>query len=228
MRHLIILLIVTGLSASLYAQEEFSKKSIQIRAENNTLPNTSASENNSSIFDTGEFLPSPKSNLNNNNNNSSFDLSASENKNFMEKEQFLNNGEKYEKRLNKKRGEGEDRRGNYKTTGYLGDFRTNSKHVKIVCRDHEYVDGDRVRIYLNDSIVLYDIVLEGGYKGFNLPLEKGFNKIEFQALNQGSSGPNTAELRVYGDQGELISANEWLLNTGGKATMIVVKEDDEE
>lgn len=216
-----------GLSAALGAQEVLPEKSIPIRAENSTTPNTSASQNNSSIFNSPEFMPSPTIDMNKNNANSSFDLSTPENKNFMEKEQFLNPGEKYEKRLNKRQGEGENRGGNYKVTRYLGDFKTKSKAVKIVCRDHEYVDGDRVRIYLNDSVVVYNIVLEGGYKGFDLPLEKGFNKIEFQALNQGSSGPNTAELRVYGDQGELLSANEWLLHTGGKATMVIVKEDDD-
>ncbi|UGU15994.1 hypothetical protein LS482_20240 [Sinomicrobium kalidii] len=227
MRYLPSLFIILGFAAHLGAQEELPKKSIQIRAENSTLPDPNTSENNSSIFNSPDFLPSPNTNLNKNNTNSSFDLSTSENSNFMEQEQFLNPGKKYEKRLNRKNGEGEDRGGNYKTTGYLGDFKTRSKHVKIVCRDHEYVDGDRVRVYLNDSIVLYDVVLEGGYKGFDLPLQKGFNKIDFQALNQGTSGPNTAELRVYGDKGELLSANEWLLNTGGKATMVIVKEDDE-
>ncbi|MBC9798249.1 hypothetical protein [Sinomicrobium weinanense] len=227
MRQLVILLIVMGFSASLDAQEMLPKKSIPIRAENSALPNTNTPENNSSIFSSPEFLPSPNLNLNKNNTNSSFDLSTSESDNFMEKEQFLNPGTKYEKRLNRRQGEGEDRGGNYKVTRYLGDFKTKSRAVKIVCRDHEYVDGDRVRIYLNDSIVVDDIVLEGGYKGFDLPLQKGFNKIDFQALNQGTSGPNTAELRIYGDQGELLSANEWLLNTGGKATMIIVKEDDE-
>jgi hypothetical protein len=35
---------------------------------------------------------------------------------------------------------------------------------------------------------------------------KRFNKIDFEALNQGSSGPNTAEFKVYDDKGSLISA----------------------
>ena len=55
-------------------------------------------------------------------------------------------------------------------------------------------------------------------------LEPGFNKIDFQALNQGESGPNTAELHVYDDNGVLVSAHEWNLLTGYKATVIVVKE----
>lgn len=227
MRNIVLLFIAMGFSTGLSAQGELPRKSISIKAENNILPKSSTSENNSSIFNSPDFMPSPMTNSNSS-NTSSFDLSTTENENFMQKEQFLSNGTKYEKRLNRRSGEGENRGGNYKTTGYLGDFKTNSSFVRLACRDHEYVDGDRVRIYLNDSIVAYNIILEAGFKGLDVPLHKGFNKIEFQALNQGTSGPNTAELRVYDDKGELVSANEWLLNTGGKATMIVVKDDDEE
>jgi hypothetical protein len=73
-------------------------------------------------------------------------------------------------------------------------------------------------------VIADNIRLEAVYKKIDFSLEKGFNKIEFQALNQGSSGPNTAEFRVYDDKGELLSANEWNLTTGIKATMIIVKE----
>ncbi|MDA8587705.1 hypothetical protein N9K92_01830, partial [Flavobacteriaceae bacterium] len=80
------------------------------------------------------------------------------------------------------------------------------------------VDGDRVRISVNDSIVIYNLYLESSFSGFKLPLSKGFT-----ALNQGSSGPNTAELRVFDDANSLISSNQWNLSTGATATFIVVK-----
>ena len=63
------------------------------------------------------------------------------------------------------------------------------------------------------------------YKKLDVELAKGFNKIDFVALNQGSAGPNTAEVRVYDDQGRLMMANLWNLATGSKATFIVVKEE---
>ncbi|MFT7157938.1 MAG: hypothetical protein ACI8Q1_002963, partial [Parvicella sp.] len=46
----------------------------------------------------------------------------------------------------------------------------------------------------------------------------------FEALNQGDSGPNTAELHVYDDKGMLVSAHEWNLLTGNKASIIVYKQ----
>ena len=107
---------------------------------------------------------------------------------------------------------------------YLGDIKSNGKFVGIVCRDHEYVDGDRVRILLNDKVVEPNIFLTGSFKGINLDLQKGFNRIDFEALNQGTSGPNTAQVNVYDDEGKLIHSNMWNLSTGSKATIIIIKE----
>lgn len=107
---------------------------------------------------------------------------------------------------------------------YLGDIKSNGKFVGILCRDHEYVDGDRVRILLNDEVVEPNIFLTAAFKGLNLDLKKGFNRIDFEALNQGTSGPNTAQVNVYDDQGKLIHSNMWNLSTGSKATIIVIKE----
>lgn len=140
---------------------------------------------------------------------------------FTGEEQYVTRNKEFEKKLNKN---DKEIRPEYKVEQYLGDFRSNGKFVEIVCRDHEYVDGDRVRVYVNDVVIADNIRLEAAYKKIDVTLEKGFNKIQFQALNQGSSGPNTAEFRVYDDKGELISANEWNLTTGVKATMIIVKE----
>lgn len=109
---------------------------------------------------------------------------------------------------------------------YLGDVKSGGKFVGIVCRDHEFVDGDRVKIYLNDKVVDPNILLTGSFKGINLDLEPGFNRIDFEALNVGSSAPNTAQVDVYDDQGKLIYSNKWLLSTGSKATLIITKDSE--
>ncbi|MEH6680616.1 MAG: hypothetical protein V7724_08725 [Sediminicola sp.] len=107
---------------------------------------------------------------------------------------------------------------------YLGDVTTNAKFVGIVCRDHEYVDGDRVKMYADGEVVEPNIHLTGAFKGINLDLKKGFNRIDFEALNQGSSGPNTAQVNVYDEKGELIYSSKWNLSTGSKASLVIVKE----
>jgi hypothetical protein len=109
---------------------------------------------------------------------------------------------------------------------YLGDIKTKAKYVGIVCRDHEYVDGDRVKIYANDMVVEPNILLNSSFKGVNVTLDKGFNRLDFEALNQGSSGPNTAQVNVYDEKGQLLYSNKWLLSTGSKASLIVVQEEE--
>ena len=41
----------------------------------------------------------------------------------------------------------------------LGSFRTQSKAVRIICRDFQYPDGDRVTITINDIPVIRNITL---------------------------------------------------------------------
>ncbi|MDB4292113.1 hypothetical protein N9954_01805 [Maribacter sp.] len=113
---------------------------------------------------------------------------------------------------------------NYFGDMYMGEVKSNGKFVGIVCRDHEYVDGDRVKIYLNGDVVDPNVLLTGTFKGVNIDLKKGFNRIEFEALNEGSSAPNTAQVDVYDDQGQLIYSNKWLLSARSKASLIITKE----
>lgn len=107
---------------------------------------------------------------------------------------------------------------------FLGEIKSNGAFVRIVCRDHEYPDGDVVQVRVNDEIIVPRLLLTGGYKGFNVDLIVGNNKIEFIALNQGESGPNTAEFIVYDDNGNLVSSKKWNLLTGVKATVMVIKD----
>jgi|AntDeeMinimDraft_5_1070356.scaffolds.fasta_scaffold01346_7 hypothetical protein len=110
----------------------------------------------------------------------------------------------------------------------FGEFTNNGKFVRIVCRDHQAVDGDLVRVIINGKTYIDKIFLDSKAKGFRLNLEMGFNKIEFEALNQGASGPNTAAFQVYDDKGKTLLSNEWNLTTGTKASLIVIKNKDSE
>ncbi|MFK7813700.1 MAG: hypothetical protein AB8B59_14495 [Maribacter sp.] len=106
----------------------------------------------------------------------------------------------------------------------LGEIKSNGKFVGVVARDHEFVDGDRVKIYLNETVIDHNMLLTGAFKGVNIDLNKGFNRITFEALNEGSSSPNTAQVDVYDDQGQLIYSNKWLLSSGSRASLVVTKQ----
>ena len=131
----------------------------------------------------------------------------------------------FDMKIDPKVGEGERKNsGKFFGDMYLGDVKTSSKFIGVVCRDHEYVDGDRVKVYANDVVVEPNILLTGSFKGVNIDLDKGFNRLDFEALNQGTSGPNTAQVDVYDENGKLLYSNKWLLSTGSKASLIVVQE----
>lgn len=107
---------------------------------------------------------------------------------------------------------------------FLGQFNVDTKFVNIVCRDHEYPDGDRVSVALNDDIVYRSVTLQSQYRRLKINLIDGINKIDITALNQGDSGPNTAEFVVYDDKGNIVSSKEWNLLTGVKATITFINE----
>lgn len=112
----------------------------------------------------------------------------------------------------------------YRRNQYLGGFVTKSITSTIRYRDAAYVDGDKIKVYLNDKIVESEVVLDGEFQGFKINLVKGINKIDFEALNEGFASPNTAEFQVYDDKGKVVSASQWNVGTGYKATIILYKE----
>lgn len=154
--------------------------------------------------------------------NNSFQMGVNNNFSLAPKSKFVNPGDAIVEKFNKKP-TNEDAIV-YRKNQNLGNFKTKAITAKVLYRDFGEVDGDFIQVYLNDRVIIPEIIMDSEYQSFEVNLEKGFNKIDFKALNQGSSGPNTAEFQVYDDKGILISANQWNLATGFKATIILTKE----
>lgn len=110
-----------------------------------------------------------------------------------------------------------------KSSGSLGTIESSTKFVRLEFRDFGIVDGDRVRIYLNEQVVDANITLKGLSAFIELPLRKGYNRIDFKALNQGLYGPNTAQFFVYDDKGKLIKTQAWNIRTGQISTLGVIR-----
>lgn len=112
----------------------------------------------------------------------------------------------------------------YRRNEYLGGFVTNSSVSTVRYRDAAFVDGDKIKVYLNDKVIEPEVSLNGEFQGFKINLVPGINKIDFEALNEGSASPNTAEFQVHDDKGAVIQASQWNVGTGYKATIILYKE----
>ncbi|KFF15025.1 hypothetical protein [Flavobacterium hydatis] len=112
----------------------------------------------------------------------------------------------------------------YRRNQYLGSFKTKSITSTIRYRDAAFVDGDKIKVYLNDKVVVPEVSLNGDFQEFKIELVQGINKIDFEALNEGFASPNTAEFQVYDDKGAVIESSQWNVGTGYKATIVLVKE----
>lgn len=112
----------------------------------------------------------------------------------------------------------------YNRNQYLGSFKIKTFTSTIRYRDAAFVDGDKIKVYLNGKVIEPEVVMDETFKGFKIKLEKGVNRIDFEALNEGFASPNTAEFQVYDELGAVVSSSEWNVGTGYKASIILVKE----
>lgn len=215
-------MLLVGVTLSGYAQNEFSSKFKPIAPKNNTPKIKKATPPAADIppIKTPNVFKNPE--LLNPNPSPSLSITPESNFSMTPKNEFMNPGDVYRDKLNKKEDKSEGIV--YRKNQNLGNFNTSSLTAKVRYRDAAYVDGDKIRVYLNDKVIEYQVILDSNFQGFEIVLHKGFNKIDFEALNQGSSGPNTAEFQIYDDNGGLISASQWNLGTGFKATIVIIKE----
>ncbi|MEO8235974.1 MAG: hypothetical protein ABI549_11215 [Flavobacterium sp.] len=207
-------------SANSFAQEGSSIPSTGIPRVDMTIPSTSNATPQYSIskpFEITKFKKPSKI----------YDAPKLETPNrFNSPTSDLNPGKMMADKLNKSSRTGEENGDSklYRRNMFLGDFKTKADFVGIFYRDFGLVDGDLIRVLVNDKIVISEIYLGGNFNQLDLKLEKGINKIDFEALNQGTSGPNTAEFKIFDEKSTLISENQWNLGTGFKATVIIMKE----
>lgn len=152
----------------------------------------------------------------------SFEMGVKKPFSLTPQENFVKPGDAIADKLNKKQDNNEGVV--FRRNLNLGDFRTKSLTARLSYRDYGEVDGDEIKVMLNDKTVVSSVTMEGHFQGLIINLVDGFNKIDFVALNQGALGPNTAEFQIYDDKGTLISASRWDLATGFKATIIITKE----
>ncbi|MFD2938839.1 hypothetical protein [Flavobacterium notoginsengisoli] len=145
---------------------------------------------------------------------------------------FANPGDRYvdkmEKDLNKALKDAGLREGRgvlVKKNISLGDFKTKSEYFIVKFRDFGAIDGDLVKVSSNDYVIRDRLLLDSNYQSVKINLTQGFNKLDFEALNIGTLGGNTAEIQVFDDKGNMVTSDYWdNLAAGFKASIVVTKE----
>ena len=144
-------------------------------------------------------------------------LPKKEEKGIMEKEPLRTTAEIYTKQQNDKlKSEGLSME-IVNSDVYLGEFTVYTAELTTKCRDYGTVDGDDVRIWLNDEIVVTSVTLASGFKSYTLNLKEGMNVIKIQALNIGEFFPNTGQFIFYDGNGKPVTNQNWGLNDGYNA-----------
>ena len=134
---------------------------------------------------------------------------------MVQKNEFKNPGDEVKDKLNK-----ETQKGSWEDV-FFGKFKVNTRVLKIKTRDHMDPDGDKVRILLNEVTAFNLIYLDSEFKTSLIELREGDNNIDIVALNQGLAGPNTATFAIYDENDNLITTNDWNLNTGVAAKFVI-------
>ena len=68
--------------------------------------------------------------------------------------------------------------------------------LKLFIWDANEEDGDRIRLKINDEIILYDYTTKRKRKKIKYKLRKGENIIEIKAISLGTSPPNTSRIEL--------------------------------
>ena len=160
-------------------------------------------------------------------NKASTTITKSNDVDMFPKEKFINVGEEYLKKMQKDVDKtlNENNMPLLRRNFDFGQINTKSKYVIVRVRDFIYVDGDLLRIYQNATILKEQVFLGDSFTDIKILLGEGFNKLDFEALNTGTSGGNTAEIIIIDDQKKVLSKNYWdNLATGFKGTILLVKE----
>ncbi|MDD3004809.1 hypothetical protein [Flavobacterium sp.] len=143
---------------------------------------------------------------------------------FNQQDEFINPADRYTKKMNNSlKGEGKGDYKIFRRNQYFGDFKTKSEKIQISVRDPQAIDGDYVKITHDGKVIYESIFLDAAFKTIEIPLNIGFNRIEFIALNEGISFPNTGAFLIR-DNGYTVYQEEWNLSTGFNASFLIIRE----
>ena len=212
MRKIVVLFLF--LSVSLYSQVDKKKQAVNLKLNNPFQTNSSIPSSSSlpsleykSVLDKEDNYLKKYSGLN----------KTKPTKSMLDQTtDFKNPGDEIRDKKNKelaKEGNRED--------VFFGKYKVNTPIIKIMTRDFAEPDGDKVQVILNDMVLVQSILLDVSFKSTFIDLREGDNLIDILALNQGLAGPNTATFAIYDGNGNLLTANDWNLNTGVSARFVI-------
>ncbi len=106
----------------------------------------------------------------------------------------------------------------------FGNFETSSDVIFLSFSDDGFIlDGDAIRILINDKVLVNRIELSRHVELYKIKLEPGFNKIEVEAVDEGASKPMTMFLSVLDGNYKSLREKSYPLSIGSKSRIVIVK-----
>ena len=102
----------------------------------------------------------------------------------------------------------------------IGSVSASNPCMDILVRDHSGVDGDRVRLTFNGHEIESNVTLTRTAQSYRVDLPFGPSVVTAEALNEGSSPPNTAEMTVKPCTGAEQTFR-WNMKTGDLSSVTV-------
>ena len=78
----------------------------------------------------------------------------------------------------------------------LQDVTVSQRAITISFRDKGIVDGDRIKLTINDQILIDDYTLTESFFWVKIALDQGENTVLVTALNEGDDPPNSVEMHI--------------------------------
>lgn len=98
---------------------------------------------------------------------------------------------------------------------------SNSSKLELKIYDAGKVDGDKINVYVNDTIFLRNYVVSKKIKQLIIPLKSKLTSIKVEALNIGTISPNTAKIEIIDQENNINTLTR--LKKGEKTSITIVK-----
>lgn len=70
------------------------------------------------------------------------------------------------------------------------------REIDLILRDNKEVGVDRIKMSLNDAVILDNHTLAGEGTTVRIVFDDGANQVVIRALNEGTLSPNTVEVSI--------------------------------
>lgn len=98
---------------------------------------------------------------------------------------------------------------------------SSSTQVKLKIYDAGKVDGDKINLFINDTIVLKNYMVSKKIKEIIIPLKSEKTTIKVRAINVGSISPNTTKIEIIDENNNIKTLTS--LKKGEKTSITIIK-----